>query len=84
MLLKEKKQKVHPFAAGVVGVVIGAVGATAVALSDKAIRKKAQEKIKQTSAQVTTWGKHAKKKMRESAMQMQKKLSEHTPPPSKN
>jgi hypothetical protein len=52
---KSEKKPVSPVAAGLTGVIIGAAGAAAIALSDEETRKKATKKAKQIKDDLQKW-----------------------------
>ena len=53
---KRQKNDVSPVAAALTGIVIGAAGAAAVALSDEDTRKKATKKAQQMKQDLKKWG----------------------------
>jgi gas vesicle protein len=54
-LVKQKKP-ISPLAAGLTGIVIGAAGATALALQDEDVRRKANKKAHQMKSDLKKWG----------------------------
>jgi gas vesicle protein len=64
MLDKTNKKDINPVTAALTGIVIGAAGAAAVALSDEETRKKATKKANQMKQDLTKWGTAKVKDMR--------------------
>jgi hypothetical protein len=75
-ILKAEKKSVHPLAAGVTGIMLGAAGAAAIALSDEETRKRAAKKAKQLSSDLQKWGSHRLENMKNKKESAQQIMSE--------
>jgi hypothetical protein len=73
---KTHKKDISPVTAALTGMVIGAAGAAAVALSDEETRKKAAKKANQVKKDLTKWGTAKVKDMRSKGESAKKAANE--------
>src|SRR5438105_4321452 len=67
---------INPLAAGLTGLVIGAAGATAIALSDEETRKKATKKAKQLTHDLQKWSEQTIHELQQKGKEVRKAVPE--------
>jgi hypothetical protein len=72
----EKRNSTSSLTAGVLGLLIGAAGTTALLLSDKELRKKMLQKLQKVKTRVEEWSNQTLEEVNESTQEAKKQLEE--------
>lgn len=72
----EHKKSISPLAAGLTGLLLGVAGATAIALSDEEVRKKASKKAKEMKTNLQKWGSHKLRNIKQRREEARKEVNE--------
>ncbi|MGI8419518.1 MAG: hypothetical protein ACR2LN_02630 [Candidatus Levyibacteriota bacterium] len=75
-IVKTDNNSIHPLAVGITGIMLGAAGAAAIALSDEQTRKRATKKALQVSSDLQKWGSHKMDQMKQEKKSAQGVLNE--------